>query len=57
VAPRLLDVRPERWHLDPLGSLRIGVGLFRKCGPAAFTLGWIEIHDIVDLVRGDELAA
>jgi hypothetical protein len=56
MAPGLFDVRPEGRYLDPLVSLRVGVGLIGQRRPAIFTLGRIEVDDIIDLVCGNEFA-
>jgi len=56
VAPGLFDVGPERGHLDPLVSLRVGVRLLGERRPAIFALGRIDVDDIVDLVCGHKLA-
>jgi hypothetical protein len=55
--PGFLDVRPERRHLDPLVPLRVWGRLLGERRPAIFTLGRVEVDDVVDLVRGDEFAA
>jgi hypothetical protein len=50
-------VRQDRRDLGDLVHLRVRVGNLGQRLPAVFTLGRVEVDDVVDLSFGHELAA